>query len=71
MAANIRDRSLYLLQAMDGGRLRYAGLAGERDPQRAVTIIKDGGYATDTEYVDKVCQVIERWAWQSMIERSA
>ncbi len=58
---SIKDHSLYLLQATDGSRLRYAGLAGERDPRKAVTIIKAGSYATDIKYVDKVCQVIEEW----------
>lgn len=59
--SSIRDHSLYLTQAMNGDQLRYTGLAGERDYLQAVTIIKNGGYATDVKYVDKVCQVIERW----------
>ena len=61
LAASIRDHSLYLLQAMNGDKLRYAGLAGERDPRRAAVIIKNGGYATDVNYVGKLCQVIEKW----------
>lgn len=61
MAASIRDHSLYLTQAKNGDKLRYIGLAGEQDYRQAVAIIKNGGYATDIRYVDKVCQIIERW----------
>jgi len=61
IAASIRDHSLYLLQAMNGEQSRYAGLAGEEDYRKAAAIIKNGGYATDINYVDKICQVIEKW----------
>ena len=58
---SIADHSAYLLGAMNGSKLRYAGLKGEKDYKRAIQIIKDGGYATDTRYVDKICEIIERW----------
>lgn len=61
ISVSIRDHSLYLLQAMDGSCLRYKGLSGEEDYRRAITIIKNGGYATDVKYVDKICQLIEKW----------
>jgi len=61
IAASIRDHSLYLLQAANGNRLRYDGLAGEQDYRQTAAIIKNGGYATDVEYVNKICQVIQRW----------
>ena len=61
MAASIRDHSLYLTQAMNGNRLRYDGLAGERDYRQAAIIIRHGGYATDMEYVNKICQLIQKW----------
>jgi len=61
IAASIRDHSLYLLQAANGNRLRYEGLSGEKDYRQATAIIKNGGYATDVEYVNKICQVIQRW----------
>lgn len=64
-AASIRDHSNYLLWAMDSGRPRYAGLAGERDPKTAAQIIKKGGYATDVRYVDKLLALIERWGLQA------
>lgn len=58
---SIRDHSCYLLGAMNGSKKRYAGLAGEKDYQKAAQLIKYGGYATDVKYVDKICSLIERW----------
>ena len=59
--ASIADHSAYLLGAKNGNKLRYAGLKGEKNYRKAVQIIKDGGYATDPAYVDKVCSIIERY----------
>ena len=59
--ASLGDHSAYLLGAQNGAGLRYAGLQGETDYRRAIQIIKDGGYATDSRYVDKVCSIIERF----------
>ena len=58
---SIGDHSAYLLGAKNGSALRYAGLKGERNYKKAIQIIKDGGYATDTKYVSKICSIIERW----------
>ncbi len=58
---SVADHSAYLLGAMNGSKLRYEGLKGERDYRKALQIIKDGGYATDPEYIDKVCGIIERY----------
>ena len=58
---SIGDHSAYLLGAKNGSRLRYEGLKGCADYKRAIQIIKDGGYATDTSYVNKICSIIERW----------
>ncbi len=59
---SVADHSAYLLGAtVDGGGLRYAGLEGETDYRKAIEIIKNGGYATDSSYVDKVCSIIERY----------
>ncbi len=58
---SVADHSAYLLGAMNGNELRYAELAGEKDYRAAVTIIKNGGYATDVNYIDKICSIIERW----------
>jgi len=61
LQTSINDHSLYLIGARKGAELRYKGLAGEKDYRKAIQIIKDGGYATDVNYVEKVCDLIERW----------
>ncbi|MCM1101096.1 MAG: glucosaminidase domain-containing protein [Acetatifactor muris] len=58
---SIADHSAYLLGAMDGEKLRYEGLKGCMDYRKAVQIVKDGGYATSPDYVEKLCSIIERW----------
>lgn len=40
---------------------RYSGVKGETDYRKAITIIKNGGYATDPGYVNKICKVIEQY----------
>ncbi len=61
METSVKDHSCYLNGAMDGNKLRYEGLKGETDYRKAIQIIKDGGYATDANYVQKVCSIIERY----------
>lgn len=58
---SIGDHSAYLLGAMNGSKLRYDGLKGCTDYKEAIQIIKDGGYATDTKYVSKICSIIEKY----------
>ena len=58
---SVRDHSLYLLGARKGSGLRYPGLKGEKDYRKAIQIIKDGGYATDSGYVSKICKIIEMY----------
>lgn len=58
---SIADHSAYLLGAKNGSKLRYAGLKGEKDYRKAITIIKNGGYATSPTYIDRVCAIIEQW----------
>lgn len=57
---SIADHSAYLLGAMNGSKKRYDGLKGESDYKKAIQIIKDGGYATDTQYVSRICALIEK-----------
>lgn len=38
---------------------RYNGVVGEKDYVTAITIIKNGGYATDPDYVNKIVAIIE------------
>lgn len=58
---SIADHSAYLLGAKNGSKLRYAGLKGCTDYKKAISIIKNGGYATDPNYVSKICSIIERF----------
>ena len=58
---SIADHSAYLLGAKNGSKLRYEGLKGCKDYKKAIQIIKDGGYATDTKYVSRLCAIVERW----------
>lgn len=58
---SIADHSAYLIGAKKGDALRYAGLKGETNYQKAAQIIKDGGYATSPTYVTNLCNVIQKW----------
>lgn len=58
---SIADHSAYLLGAMKGNVKRYEGLKGCMDYRKAIEIIKLGGYATDPDYVNKICNIIRRW----------
>lgn len=58
---SVIDHAAYLSGAMDGDKLRYAGLIGCTDYRRAAQIIKNGGYATSPDYVEKICKRIEAW----------
>jgi len=58
---SLADHTAYLLGAETGNGLRYPGIRGELDYRNAIQIIKNGGYATDSRYVDKICSIIERY----------
>ena len=58
---SIADHSAYLLGAMNGSKKRYAGLTKCKSYKEAITLIKNGGYATDSKYVSKICNIIERF----------
>lgn len=58
---SIADHAAYLLNAANGKKRRFEGIQGEKDYRKAIQIIKAGGYATDPEYVNKICSIIERW----------
>ena len=58
---SIEDHSEYLLGAMNGDKLRYKGLLVAKDYREAITIIKNGGYATDPNYISKICNIIQRF----------
>ena len=58
---SVGDHSAYLLGAKNGSALRYAGLTKCKNYRDAITLIKKGGYATDSNYVGKICNIIERY----------
>lgn len=58
---SIADHAAYLLNAANGKKRRFEGIQEEKDYRKAIQIIKAGGYATDPEYVNKICNIIERW----------
>jgi flagellum-specific peptidoglycan hydrolase FlgJ len=58
---SIMDHSAYLLGAMNGNKKRYAGLTDCKNYKDAITLIKNGGYATDTRYIAKICDIIQRF----------
>lgn len=58
---SIADHSAYLVGAKNGKKLRYSGLKGCAEHKKAVQIIKDGGYATAPDYVEKILDLIDRW----------
>ena len=60
-AASVADHSAYLTGAMKDGKKRYEGLAGEKDARTAITIIKNGGYATSLDYVEKIMNIIDKY----------
>lgn len=54
------DRAQYLTRARnEKGELRFAGLVGETDYKKAVSIIKKGGYATSLTYDTKLINIIK------------
>lgn len=59
--ASIADHSAYLLGAASGSQPRYPGLTRAKDYREAITIIKNGGYATDVKYVEKVSNIIKKY----------
>lgn len=58
---SIQDHACYLTGAKNGSKLRYDGLTKCTDYKSAITLIKNGGYATDTQYVSKVCNIILKY----------
>ena len=61
VVAYLADHSAYLAGAKEREKLRYAGIVGCTDYRKAFQILKDGGYATSIDYVDKLCAVVEKW----------
>lgn len=58
---SIADRCAYLLGAQNGSKLRYEGIQSCKNYRDQIELIKRGGYATDVKYVNKICNIIERF----------
>ncbi len=58
---SIADRAAYFIGATNGSKKRYPGINKQTDYKKAIQIIKDGGYATDVNYVSKLINLVERW----------
>ena len=61
VADSIRDHSDYLRYAKNGSSLRYAGVVNNKSYKKTIQIIKNGGYATDPNYVSKIVNIIQRF----------
>ena len=62
MELSIEDRCNYLVNANNGGKRRYAGITSCKDYQDQAQLIKNGGYATDNEYVQKLTDIIKKFS---------
>lgn len=58
---SIKDHSLYLMNAMKGSARRYPNIENIKNYENAVQLVKDGGYATDPNYVDKLEKIIDKY----------
>ena len=58
---SIADHAAYLLGATNGSKKRYEGLLEAKNYKEAITIIKNGGYATDPNYISKICALVQRF----------
>ncbi len=58
---SVADRCAYILGAKNGSKLRYEGITNCKNYREQITLIKNGGYATDVSYVNKICGIIERF----------
>lgn len=58
---SIADRAAYFINAMNGSKKRYPDINDQTDYKKVIQIIKDGGYATDVNYVSKLVNLVERW----------
>lgn len=58
---SVRDHSGYLLGAKNGDAYRYPNIGSITEYRKAFQVIKDGGYATASDYVDKLCGIVEQY----------
>ena len=58
---SVKDHNKYLACAKNGSSLRYDGIVGEKDYTKVANLLVSGGYATDSKYADKLCELIEHY----------
>ena len=61
IAESVKDHNKYLANAKNGNKLRYNGMIGAKDYKTAAQLLVSGGYATDSKYADKLCNIIEKY----------
>ena len=61
IAESVKDHNKYLANAKNGNKLRYNGMIGAKDYKAAAQLLVSGGYATDSKYADKLCNIIEKY----------
>ena len=61
IAESVKDHNKYLANAKNGNKLRYDGMIGAKDYKTAAQLLVSGGYATDSKYANKLCNIIEKY----------
>ena len=61
IAESVKDHNKYLANAKNSNKLRYNGMIGAKDYKTAAQLLVSGGYATDSKYADKLCNIIEKY----------
>lgn len=61
VAESVKDHNKYLANAKNGNKLRYDGMIKCKDYKTAAQLLLSGGYATDSKYPDKLCNIIEKY----------
>lgn len=55
----IEDYEQFLRNVKNNAGYKYRAVVGDTDPERVITTISRGGYATDTSYITKVMKIIK------------
>lgn len=61
----MKDRCAFFTQAkvsVTASQIKYHGITECQNYKTQIQLIKDRGYATDPEYVSKVCKIIEKYS---------
>lgn len=58
----MKDRCAFFLNAKVSGKVKYSGITDCKNYKEQIQLIKDRGYATDINYVSKVCSIIEKYS---------